>query len=98
MVAVIYLTTNRLGPAQESDNELGIGHQVLTKAIKEVSGITPQALRSLWNKYGDAGDIAFEANKNVRLLVPPAPLACHSLYATLVKLSKLRGYVSTFQL
>jgi hypothetical protein len=58
LLAVVYLSTNRLGPAHERDLELGIGSQVLGKAIREVSGLTPAALRSLSNKLGDAGALA----------------------------------------
>lgn len=89
--AIIYLTTNRLGPAHEKDLELGIGSQIISKAIRDVSGLTPAALKALSNKLGDAGDIAFEAKKTVRLLVQPTPLVCHSVYSTLVGLTRLKG-------
>ncbi|SCZ98994.1 BZ3500_MvSof-1268-A1-R1_Chr3-1g05754 [Microbotryum saponariae] len=54
--SVVYLCSNRIGPAHERDLELGVGPQVLSKAFKEVSGLTPQALRQL-NKLGDPGNI-----------------------------------------
>ena len=53
--AIVYLTTNRLGPAHEKDLELGIGSQVLGKAIRDVSGLTPTAIKTLSNKLGDPG-------------------------------------------
>lgn len=37
------------------------------------------------------GDVAFEANKNVRLLIQPAALRCCSLYDSLLSLTRLRG-------
>ncbi|KAK4051805.1 hypothetical protein OIV83_002510 [Microbotryomycetes sp. JL201] len=89
--AIVYLTTNRLGPAHEKDLELGIGSQVLGKAIKEVSGLTPAALRTLYNKYGDPGDVAFEAKRDVRLLIKPAPLVCHSVFKTLLDMTRMKG-------
>ncbi|ORY79357.1 hypothetical protein BCR35DRAFT_279523 [Leucosporidium creatinivorum] len=89
--AIIYLTTNRLGPAHEKDLELGIGSQVLGKAIRDVSGLTPAAVKALSNKLGDAGDIAFEAKKTVRLLVQPTPLVCHKVFSTLLSLTRLKG-------
>ncbi|KAM0788433.1 hypothetical protein ACM66B_001568 [Microbotryomycetes sp. NB124-2] len=89
--AIVYLTTNRLGPAHEKDLELGIGSQVLGKAIKEVSGLTPAALRTLYNKYGDPGDVAFEAKRDVRLLIKPSPLVCHSVFKTLLDITRMKG-------
>lgn len=52
--------TNHVAPAYEGV-ELGIGGQVLGKALKAVSGVAPGVLRSLWHQYGDAGDVAFHA-------------------------------------
>ncbi|GAA5976630.1 hypothetical protein JCM10908_005575 [Rhodotorula pacifica] len=91
LVSVIYLCSNRIGPSYEPQTELGIGWQVLSKSIKETSGATPQKLKQLANKYGDPGDIAFDASKSVRLLVQPAPLLCHSVYATLLQIARLKG-------
>lgn len=68
--------------------------EVLSKAIKETSGISPQKLKQLGNKHGDPGDIAFEASKSVRLLVQPAPLECHGVYRTLLQIAKLKGWRS----
>ncbi|KWU43593.1 ATP-dependent DNA ligase, partial [Rhodotorula sp. JG-1b] len=91
LVSVIYLCSNRIGPSYEPQTELGMGWQVLSKSIKETSGATPQKLKQLANKYGDPGDIAFDASKSVRLLVQPAPLLCHSVYATLLQIARLKG-------
>ncbi|GAA6059841.1 hypothetical protein JCM10212_003753 [Sporobolomyces blumeae] len=89
--SVVYLLSNRIGPTYEDGTELGVGWQVLSKAIKETSGATSQKLKQLGNKLGDPGDIAFEASKSVRLLVQPSPLMCHSVYSTLLQISKLKG-------
>ncbi|GAA5921320.1 hypothetical protein JCM3775_002989 [Rhodotorula graminis] len=91
LLAVMYLCSNRIGPSYERDTELGIGWQVLSKAIKETSGISPQRLKQLAHKHGDPGDLAFEASKSVRLLVQPAPLECHGVYKTLIQIAKLKG-------
>ncbi|KAL8276285.1 hypothetical protein RQP46_011313 [Phenoliferia psychrophenolica] len=88
---VVYLVANKLGPAYARDLELGIGPMVLNSAIKKVSGITPASLRSLSHKHGDAGDVAFEASKSVRVLMRPPPLVCYSLFATLHKLARQKG-------
>ncbi|GAA5838090.1 hypothetical protein JCM5353_004494 [Sporobolomyces roseus] len=89
--SVVYLLSNRIGPSYEEGTELGVGWQVLSKAIKETSGATSQKLKALGNKLGDPGDIAFEASKSVRLLLRPSPLMCHSVYATLLQIAKLKG-------
>ncbi|GAA5893279.1 hypothetical protein JCM5296_001658 [Sporobolomyces johnsonii] len=89
--SVVYLLSNKIGPTYETGTELGVGWQVLSKAIKETSGATAQKLKQLGNKLGDPGDIAFEASKSVRLLVKPAPLLCHSVYVTLLQIAKLKG-------
>ncbi|GAA5998682.1 uncharacterized protein JCM10292_007156 [Rhodotorula paludigena] len=91
LVSVIYLLSNRIGPSYEKDTELGIGWQVLSKAIKETSGISSQRLKQLANQTGDPGDLAFEASKSVRLLVQPAPLDCMGVYATLLQIARLKG-------
>ncbi|GAA5877862.1 hypothetical protein JCM16303_000264 [Sporobolomyces ruberrimus] len=89
--SVVYLLSNKIGPTYEEGTELGVGWQVLSKAIKETSGATSQKLKALGNKLGDPGDIAFEASKSVRLLIQPSPLMCHSVYATLLQIAKLKG-------
>jgi len=43
------------------------------------------------SSYQSAGDIAFEASKSVRLLLRPSPLMCHSVYSTLLQISRLKG-------
>ncbi|BGO90108.1 hypothetical protein NBRC10512_004046 [Rhodotorula toruloides] len=91
LLSVVYLCSNRIGPSYEKDTELGIGWQVLSKAIKETSGATAQKLKQLSNKHGDPGDIAFEASKSVRLLVKPTPLECHGVYKILTQIAKLKG-------
>lgn len=94
LLPTIYLTINRLAPPHEPDSEMGIGSQVLTKAIQDSSGLSRAALKTLYNKHGDAGDVAAAASQNVRVLVRPPQLLCHSVYATLVGLTKLKGCVS----
>lgn len=52
LLPAIYLITNHLGPAYEAI-ELGIGTQILNKAIKGVSGTSSKELKALWNKHGE---------------------------------------------
>lgn len=37
------------------------------------------------------GDVAFDACRTIRLLIPPPPLVCHSVYSSLLALTKLKG-------
>lgn len=55
LLPVVWLITSRLGPSYDSE-ELGIGSNVLGKAIGGVSGLSSAALRTLWKKLGDAGE------------------------------------------
>lgn len=49
-------------------------------------------LKSLYNKYGDAGDVAFEAKKRQSFtLRKPKPLSIKSVYDSLVKIANSKG-------
>lgn len=56
----IYLLSNHLSPSY-IPLELGVGFQILNKAITEVSGVNREGLKRLWDRHGDPGDVAFEA-------------------------------------
>lgn len=72
----VWLTTNDIGPSYET-NELGLGGSIISKALTKTSGITPAALKKLYNKHGDPGDVAFEAKVKqiVLMLKKPTPLS-----------------------
>jgi DNA ligase-1 len=72
----VWLTTNDIGPSYET-NELGLGGSIISKALTKTSGITPAALKKLYNKHGDPGDVAFEAKVKQRVLImkKPTPLS-----------------------
>ncbi|KAK1927440.1 ATP-dependent DNA ligase [Papiliotrema laurentii] len=91
--ASLYLLSNHLLPSYVSC-ELGIGSQILNKAVLEVSGLQPRDLRQLWHKHGDPGDVAFEAKSNLRTLVKPSPLLVGDVYARLLGLSRVKGQQS----
>jgi DNA ligase 1 len=86
----LYLLSNCLSPPY-SPVELGIGSSVISKAIQHVSGLTPSALRRLYNSSGDPGDVAFEAKSNVRTLVPHPPLLIVAVYDSLLKIANSKG-------
>jgi len=89
------LTTNAISPPYIS-LELGLGGSALSKALRQVCGLTNQSLKTLYDKYGDAGDVAFEAKKKQSFtLRKPKPLSIKGVYQSLVKIAKSQGQGST---
>ncbi|KAI0062904.1 ATP-dependent DNA ligase [Artomyces pyxidatus] len=86
----LYLLSNSLSPPY-SPIELGLGPSIISKAIQHVSGLTPAALKRLYNQTGDPGDVAFEAKSSVRTLVPHPPLLTCSVYDALLKIAHAKG-------
>lgn len=86
----LYLLSNHLLPSY-LPSELGIGSQILTKAVQEVSGLQPRDLKKLWEKWGDPGDVAYEAKSNLRTLVKPSPLLVGDVYQRMLGLSRIKG-------
>ncbi|KAF3184992.1 hypothetical protein TWF788_004821 [Orbilia oligospora] len=92
LLPAVWLTTNDIGPPHEQ-TELGIGGSVISKALIKVGGLDQKGLRTLYNKYGDAGDAAFEAKVKQRTLQlrKPVPLTVKDVYSSLVKISQSKG-------
>lgn len=90
LVHALYLLSNTLSPPYVSA-ELSLGPSIISRAIQHVSGLTPVALKRLYNKSGDAGDVAFEAKSNVRTLIPHPPLTVGGVYESLMKICCTKG-------
>ncbi|KAH9176321.1 ATP-dependent DNA ligase [Lactarius sanguifluus] len=86
----LYLLSNSFVP-QYVQLELGLGPSVISKAIQHVSGITPVALKRLYNQTGDPGDVAFLAKCSVRILAPHAPLTIQGIYDALLDIAHVKG-------
>ncbi|KAH9978563.1 ATP-dependent DNA ligase [Lactifluus volemus] len=86
----LYLLSNSLAPPY-MPIELGLGPSLISKAIQHVSGITPAALKRLYNQTGDPGDVAFLAKCRVRTLVPHATLSISGVYDMLLKIADIKG-------
>jgi DNA ligase-1 len=86
----LYLLSNSLAPPYVPV-ELGLGTFIISRAIQHVSGITPAALKRLYNQTGDPGDVAFLAKCSVRTLVPHAPLSIQGVYDTLLSIAHVKG-------
>ena len=60
--------------------------------MKNVCGLDSKALKALYDKVGDAGDVAFEAKKRQSFtLRKPKPLTIRGVYQSLVKIAKTQG-------
>lgn len=90
LLDALYLITNHLGPSYEGI-ELGLSGSSIHKAIKDVTGVSNNELKKLWDLHGDMGDVGFHAKSNVRTIVPAAPLTVSGVYASLKRIATLKG-------
>ncbi len=87
----MWLATNSISPPYV-DLELGLGGSAISKALKKVCGLDSNSLRTLYNKHGDAGDVAFEAKKRQSFTLRKAkPLSIKGVYDSLVKIANSKG-------
>ncbi|KAL1613747.1 hypothetical protein SLS54_010325 [Diplodia seriata] len=91
VLPAVWLATNSISPPY-ADLELGLGGSAISKALIKVCGLNNAGLKSLYNKYGDAGDVAFEAKKRQSFtLRKPKPLTIKFVYDSLVKIANSKG-------
>lgn len=91
LLPAVWLATNSFAPPYEPA-ELGLGGSVISKAFKNIYGLNAQGLKTLYNKHGDAGDVAFEAKKRQSFtLKRPKPLTIKGVYQSLVKIARSKG-------
>ncbi|KAL5611999.1 hypothetical protein BROUX41_000438 [Berkeleyomyces rouxiae] len=91
LLSAVWLATNAISPPYES-LELGIGGSAISKALKKACGLDNRALKAIYNKHGDAGDVAFEAKKKQSFTFrKPEPLTIQGIYSSLVKIAKAKG-------
>jgi DNA ligase 1 len=91
LLPAVWLATNSISPPYIS-LELGLGGSAISKALKMVCGLDNAGLKTLYDKYGDAGDVAFEAKKKQSFtLRKPKPLTIKGVYQSLVKIANSRG-------
>ena len=94
LLPAVWLATNSISPPY-IDLELGLGGSAISKALKKVCGLDNAGLKALFNKYGDAGDVAFEAKKKQAFtLRKPKPLTIKSVFESLVKVANSKGHGS----
>ncbi|KAK8038290.1 hypothetical protein PG994_015057 [Apiospora phragmitis] len=91
LLPAVWLATNSISPPYIS-LELGLGGSAISKALKQVCGLDQRSLKAIYDKYGDAGDVAFEAKKKQSFtLRKPKPLTIKSVYQSLVKIATTQG-------
>lgn len=91
LLPAVWLATNAISPPYIS-LELGIGGSAISKALKQVCGLDNRALKAIYERLGDPGDVAFEAKKKQSFtLRKPKPLTIKGVFQSLVKLAKTQG-------
>lgn len=87
----VWLATNAISPPYIS-LELGLGGSAISKALKKMCGLDGAGLKALYDKHGDAGDVAFEAKKRQSFtLRKPKPLSIKAVFHSLVKIANSKG-------
>ncbi|KAJ5727498.1 hypothetical protein N7493_005318 [Penicillium malachiteum] len=91
VLPAVWLATNSISPPYD-EMELGLGGSSISKALKKIYGLNNQGLKTLYDKYGDAGDVAFEAKKRQTFtLMKPKPLKIKGVYQSLLKVATSKG-------
>lgn len=92
LIPCIYLVSNHIAPPYDGI-ELGLGGAIVNQAIRNVTGKSASHLRTLWNKTGDPGDVAFEAKKDVKTLIGHStkPIEMTKLFQTLHSIANISG-------
>lgn len=97
LLPAVWLATNSISPPY-IDLELGLGGSAISKGLKKVCGLDSAGLKTLYDKHGDAGDVAFEAKKRQSFtLRKPKPLSIKIVYQLLVKIANSKGTGSVEQ-
>lgn len=97
LLPAVWLATNSISPPYIS-LELGLGGSAISKALKQVCGLDGRALKTIYDKYGDPGDVAFEAKKKQSFtLRKPKPLTIKGVYQSLVRIANSSGQGSVEQ-
>jgi len=87
---VIYLSINEYAPTYEG-LELGIGDQVIMKALAESTGRQMRDIKADYVKQGDLGIVAEASRSNQKTMFPPPPLTTKNVFDKLKKIAKTSG-------
>ena len=91
LLPAVWLATNAISPPYIS-LELGLGGSAISKALKKTCMLDNSGLKTLYDKYGDAGDVAFEAKKRqTYTLRKPKSLTIKGVFESLIKVANSKG-------
>ncbi|WEW55185.1 ATP-dependent DNA ligase [Emydomyces testavorans] len=91
LLPTVWLATNAFAPPYVP-LDLGLGGSAISKALKKVYGLDSLGLKTLYDKHGDAGDVAYEAKKKQSFtLRRPKPLSIKGVYDSLMKIANSKG-------
>ncbi|KAH7272045.1 hypothetical protein MRS44_002552 [Fusarium solani] len=91
LLPAVWLATNSISPPYIS-LELGLGGSAISKALRNVCGLDSKSLKAIYDKHGDAGDVAFEAKRKQSFtLRKPKPLTIKAVYQSLIKIANSQG-------
>ncbi|KAI9293811.1 ATP-dependent DNA ligase, partial [Neoconidiobolus thromboides FSU 785] len=96
IVMCIYLCINRIAP-EYAGLELGIGEQVLIKAVVEATGTSSLKIKERLVKVGDLGEIAQEFRSTQKTIFQPKPLSLPFVFNTLKEIAQITGRSSMNQ-
>lgn len=91
LLPAVWLATNAFAPPYVP-LELGLGGSAISKALRNAYGLDNLGLKTLYDKWGDAGDVAYEAKKRQSFtLRRPKPLSIKGVYDSLMKIANSKG-------
>ncbi|XP_066910596.1 DNA ligase 1-like isoform X2 [Clytia hemisphaerica] len=93
LLMCVYLCLNKLAPAYEG-MELGIGENVLMKAVCQSTGKSMKEVKAETQEKGDLGIVAEGCRTNQRMMFTPPPLTVGSVFKKLTEIAKMTGHSS----
>lgn len=93
LLPCVYLCLNKLAPAYEGI-ELGIGENILMKAVAESTGRSLQQIKCDVGEKGDLGIVAESCRSTQRTMFAPPKLTATSVFTKLKEIAMMTGHSS----
>lgn len=93
LLPCVYLCLNKLAPAYEGI-ELGIGENILMKAVAESTGRSLQQIKSDVGEKGDLGLVAESCRGKQRTMFAPPKLTAEGVFTKLKDIAMMTGHSS----